>query len=169
MYTFWYGVLKERCQKTRLLMTDTDSFIFQVYCEDVDTELRKIGECFDFSNYDKKSLLYSSINKKVPGYMKNEYPSKVITHFAGVRSKEYAFKLLDGKEEKRAKGITRVNKKQNINFIDYENSVFNNIVKVLTETKLQSNKHKMQMIEQEKVALSNTDDKRVWIGNLVLH
>jgi hypothetical protein len=41
--------------------------------------------------------------------------------------------------------------------------VLKNIVKVLTETKLQSNKLKMQMIEQEKVALSNTDDKRVWI------
>lgn len=96
--------------------------------------------------------------------MKNEFPSKIITHFAGIRSKEYAFKFLNGKEEKRAKGITKVNQKQNLNYADYEHSVFDNIVKVLTETKLQSNKLKMRLIEQEKTSLSNTDDKRVWVG-----
>ncbi len=91
--------------------------------------------------------------------MKNEFPSKIITHFTGIRSKEYAFKFLDGKEEKRAKGMIKVNQKQNLNYVDYKNSMFNNIVKVLTETKLQSNKLKMQLIEQEKTSLSNTDDK----------
>jgi len=48
--------------------------------------------------------------------MKNEFPSKIITHFAGIRSKECAFKFLDGKEEKRAKGITKVNQKQKSQF-----------------------------------------------------
>ena len=76
--------------------------------------------------------------------MKNEFQSKFFTNFAGIRSKEYSFKFLDGKEEKRAKGITKVNQKQNLNFLDYENSVFDNIVKVLTETKLLSNKLKMK-------------------------
>lgn len=117
MCKFWYDVLKERCRKTRLLMTDTDSFILQVYCEDIDTDLRKMGDCFNFSNYDKKSSLYASINRKVPGYMKNEYPPDALTHFAGIRSKEYALKFLDGEEDKRAKRITGVNQKQNLNFI----------------------------------------------------
>ncbi len=45
-------------------MTDTDSFIFQIYCEDVNTELRKMDDCFDFSNCDKNHPLYSTINKK---------------------------------------------------------------------------------------------------------
>ena len=62
--------------------------------------------------------------------------------------------FLDGKEEKRAKGITKVNQKKNLSFADYENSVFDKIVKVLTETKLQSNKLKMRLIEQEKTSLS---------------
>ena len=42
--------------------------------------------------------------------------------------------------------------------------MFDNIVKVLTETNLQSNKLKMWLVEQEKTLLSNTDDKQVWIG-----
>ncbi len=73
--------------------------------------------------------------KRIPGYMKNEFPSKIITHFAAIRSKEYAFEFLDGKEEKRAKGITKANQMQNLNYADYENSVFHNIVKVSNETK----------------------------------
>ena len=78
-----------------------------------------------------------------------------------------------GKKKKEPKA----NKKQHLNYADYEHSVFDNIVKVLTEPKLQSNKLKMRLIEQEKTSLSNTDDKRVWIGKtqsrgmkiLVLH
>ena len=97
--------------------------------------------------------------------MKKEYPSKIITHFTGLRSKEYAFKFLDEKEEKRAKGITRVNKKKNIHYEDYENAFFNKATKIVTETKIQSKKLKMCVISQDKETLSNNDDKRVWIGH----
>ena len=57
-------------------ITDTYSFIFQIFCEDLDKELPKMTDSFD--------LL-----------------TKIITHFVEIRSKEYAFKFLDGKEEKR--------------------------------------------------------------------
>ena len=120
---------------------------------------------FDFSNYSKNHALYSNKNKKIPGFMKDEYPSKVITHFTGLRSKEYAFKFLDGKEEKRAKGITKVNKKKKIYYEDYENAFFNNVTKIVKETKIQSKKLKMCVISQDKETLSNNDDKRVWIGH----
>ena len=108
MYKFWYDVLRAKYgDKIRLLMTDTDSFIFQIFCEDLDKELLKMTYSFDFSNYDQNHPLYSSISKKIPGYMKNKFPTKIITHFVGIRSKEYAFKFLDGKEEKEQKGSLR--------------------------------------------------------------
>lgn len=50
MYRLRYDELKEKCQRTRLLMTDTDSFIYQIYCDDLNAELRKV---VDFSRYDK--------------------------------------------------------------------------------------------------------------------
>ena len=156
------------CPNIRLLMTDTDSFIFQIFTKDLDMELQKLSasdKYFDFSNYDKKHFIYSTKNLKIPGYMKNEYPSKIITRFTGIRSKEYSFLFMDGKQEKRAKGITKVNKKKNIHYEDYEKAFFNNVTKIVTETKIQSKKLKMCVIQQDKEALSNKDDKRVWIGH----
>ena len=165
MYRFWYDVLKVKCPNIRLLMTDTDSFIFQIFCEDLDIELQKMSRHFDISNYDKIHFLHSTKNLKTPGYMKNEYPSKIITHYTGLRSKEYAFKFFDEQKEKRAKGITRVNKKKNIHYEDYENTFFNKATKIVTETKIQSKKLKMCVISQDKETLSNNDDKRAWIGH----
>ena len=66
MYKFWYNVFKAKYgDKIRLLMTDTDSFIFQLYCDTLETELRKMGDWFDFSNYDKNNQLHFTINKKI--------------------------------------------------------------------------------------------------------
>ena len=48
-----------------------------------------------------------------------------------------------------AKRITKVNQKQNLNFLEYENNVFVNIVKVLTETKLQLNKIKINRTRKD--------------------
>ena len=48
-----------------------------------------------------------------------------------------------------AKRITKVNQKQNLNFLEYENNVFDNIVKVLTETKLQLNKIKINRTRKD--------------------
>ena len=53
MYKFWYDVLRAKYgDKIRLLMTDIDSFILQILCEDLDKELLKMTDSFDFSNYD---------------------------------------------------------------------------------------------------------------------
>ena len=48
-----------------------------------------------------------------------------------------------------AKRITKVNQKQNLDFLEYENNVFVNIVKVLTETKLQLNKIKINRTRKD--------------------
>ena len=66
MYKFWYDILEAKYGgKICLLMTDTDSFIFQIYCDTFETELRKMVGWFDFSNYDKNHPLHSRINKKI--------------------------------------------------------------------------------------------------------
>ena len=65
MHKLWYDVLRAKYgDKIRLLMTDTDSFIFQIFSEDLEKELLKMTDSFDFSNYDQNHPLYSSISKK---------------------------------------------------------------------------------------------------------
>ena len=55
MYKFWYDVLRAKYgDKIRLLMTDTDSFIFQIFCEDLDKELLKIADSRPFNLHPEK-------------------------------------------------------------------------------------------------------------------
>jgi hypothetical protein len=167
MYKFWYDILKANYDnKLQLLMTDTDSFIFKIECDDIFEELAKYKHMFDFSNYDKTHKHFSTQNKKVPGKMKREYPGDIIIQFVGLRSKCYSFKFLfDQLEKKVAKGVTRVNKEKHITFDDYVKVLTSQNPKTVTETKLQSNKMRMHLIEQEKVALDSDDDKRIWLGH----
>ena len=47
-------------------------------------------------------------NKKVPGMMKDEAGGKIIEEFVGLRAKLYSYKMLEGKGEKKCKGIKRL-------------------------------------------------------------
>jgi hypothetical protein len=167
MYKFWYDILKANYgNKLQLLMTDTDSFIFKIDCDDIFEELAKYKHMFDFSNYDKTHKHFSTQNKKVPGKMKREYPGDIIMQFVGLRSKCYSFKFwFDEIEKKVAKGVTRVNKDKHLTFGDYVKVLTSQYPKTVTERKLQSNKMRMHLIEQEKVALDSDDDKRIWLGH----
>ncbi|XP_074035264.1 uncharacterized protein [Leptinotarsa decemlineata] len=58
-------------------------------------------------------------NKKVPGLMKDEANGKIITHFAGLRSKMYTYKVQDGKVVKKAKGVKYGVVKNKLSLEDY--------------------------------------------------
>ena len=45
--------------------------------------------------------------KKVPGLMKDEAGGKIIEEFVGLRAKLYSYKMFEGKEEKKCKGIKK--------------------------------------------------------------
>ena len=60
---------------------------------------------FDFSNYSKDSEFFDDTNKKVIGKMKDEYGGVIIDEFAGLKSKMYSIKKIDGKESSTAKGV----------------------------------------------------------------
>ena len=88
MYKFWYDFLKKVCKDVELIYMDTDSFIFKVI-ENFDDIMLEHKEYFDLSNYPKYSKYYDSINKKVPGKMKNERPSQKIDEVFALKSKSY--------------------------------------------------------------------------------
>ena len=159
MTDFWYGVMKpEFKDSVKLLATDTDSFIFSLECKDINQELTKIGQHFDFSNYPSDHPLYSTKNKKVPGFMKIEYPDKVITEYIGLMSKCYSVQFQDGGNVKANKGVS----KGALNHQDFKDVLDTDCEKEVTERRLQSKQQQMYLIEQRKIALVNKDDKRVW-------
>jgi len=174
MYDFWYNVLKKTYrEKIKLLATDTDSFIFEIQCDDIVKEMAKYKNVFDFSNYGKKHPMYLEMNKKVPGKMKREYPGQIIVQFVGLLSKCYSLKLrenyvlehmecepTENVDIKVSKGVPS----KKLSHEDY--------VKVLTHEQpmnvemksIRSKKQQIHVISQTKQGLSCDDDKRIWIG-----
>ena len=51
--------------------------------------------------------MFDSVNKKVIGKMKDEFKGNIISEFARLKSKMYSLVDVDGKENKKAKGINR--------------------------------------------------------------
>ena len=64
--------------------------------EDVETR-------FDTSNYELDKPLPKEKKKKVIGLMKDELGGKIMTKFAGLRTKTYSYLIDDGSEDKKAK------------------------------------------------------------------
>jgi len=104
MYDFHYNYIKKKCgPKAKLLMTDTDSLMYEIHTEDFFEDIRKhIKEKFDTSNFENSKL--PRLNKKVPGMLKKEAVGKIISEFVGLRAKSYAFDM-DGDEFKKCKSV----------------------------------------------------------------
>ena len=76
--------LKIYGNKSRLLFTDTDSFMYEIKAEDVDRYFSKDKEMFDFSNYSTKSRNYDDSSKLVVDKMKDETGGVAIEEFVGL-------------------------------------------------------------------------------------
>jgi len=102
MYDFYYNKLKTRYgENVTLLYTDTDSFILQIFTEDVFNDMQEMQEDFDFSEYPKTHQCFDIKNKKVIGKFKDEVNGSIITEFVGLKSKMYSF-IVNGKEKHRS-------------------------------------------------------------------
>ena len=51
MYEFHYDYIKNNCNKSRLLFSDTHSLMYEIKTEDVYEDFSKDKELFDFWNY----------------------------------------------------------------------------------------------------------------------
>ena len=124
MFDFHYNYIKQNYgNKAKLLNMDTDSLTYEIETEDVYKDMSKnVNERFDTSNYppNHPSGIQSGVNKKVPGKFKDELGGKIMVEFVGLRPKLYSFLMLEGKEEKKCKGIKKQVVKNKITFDDYK-------------------------------------------------
>ena len=161
MYKHHYEVMKPRYgDKVELCYTDTDSFVYNITTRDVYKDRLEMMEHFDTSAYPKDHFLYSEVNKKVVGKMKDEYNGVPVTHFVGLRPKMYGMKILGGKFTKRAKGVKRYAVVKYLTFDDYYKCLDTNTQKIVETSNIRSYRHKVYSERQKKVALSAQDDKR---------
>ena len=91
MYDFHYNFIKNNFD-AELLITDTDSLIYEIKSEYVYKEFFRWKDLFDFSSYSKDSKVFDCSNKKVIGKMKDEFGEVIIDEFIGLKSKMYTIK-----------------------------------------------------------------------------
>ena len=105
--------------------------------------------------------------------MKDELDGNTLIEFIGLRAKAYAFKQLveyenDNKdwcegeiiEVKKLKGVQKCVVKENIEFNNYYECLFENRPHYADTVAIRSYKHKMKTIEVRKLAMAPYDDKR---------
>ncbi|XP_054260314.1 uncharacterized protein LOC128984968 [Macrosteles quadrilineatus] len=74
MYSFYYDVLVRHfgAENVKLLYMDTDSFVLEIFTEDLYESFRSLMEHLDTSGLPRDNPSYSPINAKVIGKMKDE-------------------------------------------------------------------------------------------------
>ena len=164
MYDFHYNYIKKKYgDKAKLLLTDTDSLMYEIQTEDFYKDINKdVKDRFDTSDYpfDHPSGIPSGINKKVLGMFKDEANGNIIDEFVGLRAKLYSYKMFEGKESKKCKGVKKSVVKKNITHEDYKTCLTTGNEQLRKQNIIRSYKHEVYNEEVNKIALSANDDKR---------
>ena len=164
MYDFHYNyVIAKYGNKAKLLFTDTDSFLYEIQTEDFYKDISgDVKDRFDTSEYPEghPSGIPTGINKKVLGMYKDEAKGKNIKEFVGLRAKLYSFKMEEGKENKKCKGIKKAVVERTIRHEDYKTCLTTGKEQLRRQNIIRSYEHVLYTEEVNKIALSAADDKR---------
>ena len=164
MYDFHYNyVIAKYGNKAKLLFTDTDSFLYEIQTEDFYKDISgDVKDRFDTSEYPEghPSGIPTGINKKVLGMFKDEAKGKNIKEFVGLRAKLYSFKMEEGKENKKCKGIKKAVVEKSIRHEDYKTCLTTGKEQLRRQNIIRSYEHVLYTEEVNKIALSAADDKR---------
>ena len=164
MYDFHYRYIKPKYgNKAKLLFTDTDSLFYEIETEDFYKDISEdVKDKFDTSNYPENhpSGIPAGLNNKVLGMFKDETGGKIIKEFVGLRAKLYSYKMDEGKENKRCKGIKKAVVKKSITHEDYKTCLQTGKEQLRRQNIIRSYEHVLYTEEVNKIALSATDDKR---------
>ncbi|CAG2214067.1 unnamed protein product [Mytilus edulis] len=140
--------------RAKLLFTDTDSLCYNINTDDIYQDMMEDRHLFDTSEYHPEHRLYSTLNKKVLGKMKDETHGIPIQEFVGLKSKMYSLIYEENEtlcEKKTAKGIKKSVIKHDTRHEHYKQCLF---------TQIRSYDHTLYNISINKLGLSPYDDKR---------
>ena len=164
MFDFHYKYIKPKYRNhAKLLFTDTDSFLYEIQTEDFYKDISgDVKNRFDTSDYPEghPSGIPTGINKKVLGMFKDEAAGKNIKEFVGLRAKLYSYKMEEGKENKRCKGIKKAVVEKSITHEDYKTCLETGKEQLRRQNIIRSYEHTLYTEEVNKIALSAADDKR---------
>jgi hypothetical protein len=155
MMRFHYEAIAKQFNDYNLLHSDTDSFVYNIYCDDVYKWVQNNKNHFDLSDdkYNKDNT-----NKKVIGKFKDELNEVPMRDFTGLNPKVYCYQCEDV-ETRKAKGVSKVVLKRNIKNADY-NHVLNTGDSISKDVHaIRSMEHKVYTIKTNKTCLTPYYDK----------
>lgn len=169
MYEFHYGFMKTIYQNNiNLLYTDTDSFIYNISCDNFYNEMKKHSDKFDTSDYKNDNQFeIIRLNKKIPGLMKDENNGEIMTEFVGLRSKMYSIKINNKDGIRKSKGVKKNVINTKLSFESYLNCILHHCNLTEKQHTILSKKHRVYSIEQMKNVLDPFDDKRYILDNFI--
>ena len=122
MYKFWYDYLKVKyVDNINLIYTDTDSFVLEIFTDDVYKDIKNVNHLFDFSEYPKDHKYYNVKNEKKLGIFKDELHGKIMTEFSCLKPKIYSFEFIENNSIKNNKKHKGIKKSVDIYHNDYKN------------------------------------------------
>jgi len=162
MYDFHYNYIQKKYgDKAKLLFTDTDSLAYEIKTDDLYKDISPdLKLKFDTSDFPDDHLL-EKVNKKVIGMFKDEACGKQIAEFVGLRAKLYSYKMVNGDEHKKCKGVKKKTVERTITLDDYKQVLFSKAAQLRKMNVIRSHLHDVYTEELNKVALSADDDKRI--------
>ena len=132
---------------------DTDSLIYNIKMEDFYKDIAEdVPTRFNTSGYNPNRPLPVGLNKKVIGLMKDELGGEIMTEFATLRPKMYAFKTAES-ESKKCKGIKKCVVCKTISFEDYKTCLFSRETSYRSQLMFRSSKHKVRMVKSQQVGI----------------
>ena len=162
MYKLYYYLFRKHYGgNLRLLYTDTDSFIFLIFTNDIEYDLKNVfGKIMDFSNYPPDHHCFNDSNKKKLGYFKVENAEKFIKEFVGLKSKLYSILFNDESQKRTAKGLNKTVLINNVDHMHYKNVIQNSKNYLCQMRRIQSENHQLRTLELNKLIFTSFDDKR---------
>ena len=164
MYEFHYKYIKPKYgDKAKLLFTNTDSLMYEIKTEDFYKDISEdVKDRFETSDYppNHPSGIPTGCNKNVLGMFKDEVAGRIMEEFVGLRAKLYSYKMFEGEESKKCKGIKKSVIKKSITHEDYKNCLFSGKEQLRKMNVIRSYKHEVYTEVVNKIALCSDDDKR---------
>ena len=154
MYEFHYDFIKKNSDSVNTLVTDTDSFIYEI-SENPHEIMHQHKEFFDLSNYPRNSKYFCNDNKKVLRKMKDEYGGKIIYEITALKSKMYSIQNVNNNEKSINKGHN-----SSIKYEEFKDTHFNKKAIKHKMRGIKSKNHELVTYESNKRSLCNFDDKR---------
>ena len=167
MHQFWYDYLKVKYgNNVNLIYTDTDSFVLEIFTDDVYKDTKNDNHLFVFSEYSIDHPNYDITNKKVLLKYKDKLNSKIIKEFIGLISKMNSFEYIDNNIVTNKNTHKGIKKSICLKHDEYKRALYKEQLIYKEFYNLKLNKQNIYQDKINKIALNPFESKRHWIDNI---